>query len=172
MYVSTSTVFCANSTTRCVSHPTGSDGYHDSHLNTTFPSDPAADKRRVPVTTRWHYMHLGGLTSTDGHRLLQDADVKLQGQLGGRAQEGLDDRGAGEGCSVCKQFPFRLPHLSLHLLRLTPPGHLLFPGDADIRLLYLAHTAIDAECLQTPAGPENRRTHTVKYSIVHYQHIC
>lgn len=91
------------------------------------------------------------LTSSNRHPPLQDADVELQGQLGGRSQEGLNDGGAGEGRSVREQFPLSLPHLPLHLLRLTPAGHLLLPGDADVRLLHTAHAAIDAERLQTPA---------------------
>lgn len=98
------------------------------------------------------------LTTSDGHPLLQDADVELQGELGRRSQEGLNDRGAGEGCSVCKQFPLRLPHLPFHFLRLTPAGDLLLPGNADIRLLHTAHTAIDTERLQTPATQQKRET--------------
>lgn len=92
------------------------------------------------------------LTSSNGQPPLQDADVQLQGQLGCWSQEGLNDRGASEGRSVCEQLPLRLPHLPLHLLRLTPMRYLLLPGDADIRLLYTAHAAIDAERLQTPAA--------------------
>lgn len=98
------------------------------------------------------------LTSSDGHPLLQDADVELQGELGGRSQEGLNDRGAGEGCSVRKQFPLRLPHLPLHFLGLAPARHLLLPGDADIRLLHAAHTAIDTERLQTPTAQQQQET--------------
>lgn len=102
------------------------------------------------------------LTSAYGHRLLQDADVELQGQLGRRAQEGLDDWGAGEGRSVSEQFPLRLAHLPLHLLRLSHPRHLLLPGDADVRLLHAAHAAIDAERLQAPAGrPKREKKHSI-----------
>lgn len=92
------------------------------------------------------------LTSSNGHTSLQDADVELQRELGGGSQEGLDDGGAGKGCPVREQLPLRLPHLPLHLLRLTPAGHLLLPRDADIRLLHMAHAAVDAERLQTPAA--------------------
>lgn len=101
------------------------------------------------------------LTSPDGHPSLQDTDVELQGELGGRSQEGLNDRGAGEGCSVRKQFPLRLPQLPLHILRLTLAGHLLLPGDADIRLLHSAHAAIDTERLQTPAVQQQQQSRDV-----------
>lgn len=121
-------------------------------------------KVHVTITSKSHthlkYMYpLVLLTSSNGDPLLQDADVELQSELGGRSQEGLNDRGAGEGCSVCKQFPLRLPHLPFHLLRLTPARDLLLPGDADIRLLHAAHTAIDTERLQTPTGTTTAGDH-------------
>lgn len=90
------------------------------------------------------------LTSSNREPSLQDADVELQRELGGRSQEGLDDRGARKGRPVREQLPLRLPHLPLHLLGMTPAGHLLLPGDADIRLLHAAHAAVDTERLQTP----------------------
>lgn len=101
---------------------------------------------------------LPALTSADGHPLLQDTDVELQSELGRRSKECLDDRSAGEGCSVCEQLSLRLPHLPLHLLRLTPAGHLLLPGDADIRLLHTTHAAIDTKRLETPMAQEQQET--------------
>lgn len=90
------------------------------------------------------------LTSPDGNISLQDADVELQCELRGRAQERLNNGGSGEGCSVSDQFTLGLPDFLLHFLGSATLRHLLLPSDGDIRLLHLSRASIDKKGIQTP----------------------
>lgn len=80
--------------------------------------------------------HGPSLTSCNGDILLQDADVELQGELRGGAQEGLDDGHALEGVAVGGQPAHRVAHLllQLHFITLAQPP---LARDGDVGLLFL-----------------------------------
>lgn len=91
------------------------------------------------------------LTSGGGDVLLQDADVELQGELRGGAQEGLDDRHALEGVAVGGQPAHGVAHLLLHLHRIALPQPPL-ARDGDVGLLLPPRPAVHHQGLHAPAG--------------------
>lgn len=88
----------------------------------------------MPWGGSWGAHVPGALTSGNRDVLLQDADVELEGELRGGAQEGLDDGHALEGVAVRGQPALRVAHLLLHLHLVALPQPPL-AGDGDVGLL-------------------------------------
>lgn len=110
---------------------------------------------------------------TSGSRdlLLQDTDVKLERELGRRAEERLDHRCPTECGPVCTQLAFSLAHFLLNFFRVPVLGHLPLLRDADIGLFNSASVEVNVKDFHTPTSKsrvtgKNQRKHRSSHSLV------